>query len=357
MKQKILNLFLGEFNKYSLQHRIFNGFSLIGFFLSITSTIGNYVLNLPLIVSAITFFMTVMFMLFYYLARVKNIYDITSKITVFILVFLFSPSIWITNGGSYGGSQYYLIFFGLVISSLTFGTERKFYIFSLIIILMSLIVFEYYYPEKIIGYIDRDSRYIDVFMSIVFSTVGTWGLFTIFTNNYFQEHQKVVEYSKKMEELAIKDGLTDLFNHRYILNRLDDEIVKSFRYGRDLSIAMVDIDFFKKVNDNYGHQFGDIVLRKVADEIKNTLRNTDLVGRYGGEEFLIIAPETTLEQAKIFCERIRKTIEEIEFEDNIKVTVSLGLATWKDCSLNEFIEKADKNLYCAKQTGRNKVVF
>ena len=194
-------------------------------------------------------------------------------------------------------------------------------------------------------------------MSIVFSTTGTWGLFTIFTNNYFQEHQKVVEYSKKMEELAIKDGLTDLFNHRYILNRLDDEIVKSFRYGRDLSIAMVDIDFFKKVNDNYGHQFGDVVLKKVADEIKNTLRNTDLVGRYGGEEFLIIAPETTLEQAKIFCERIRKTIEEVEFEDNIKITVSLGLAAWKDCSLSDFVEKADKNLYCAKQTGRNKVVF
>ncbi len=222
---------------------------------------------------------------------------------------------------------------------------------------MSLIVFEYFNPEKIIGYEDVESRYIDVFLSIIFSTFGIWGLFTIFTNNYFEEHRKVVEYSKKMEELAIKDGLTDLFNHKYIINRLEEEVIKSSRYGRNLSIAMVDIDHFKKINDNYGHQTGDLVLKKVADEIRNSLRDTDLVGRYGGEEFLIAAPETTFEQAKVFCERIRASIENIEFANKIKVTVSLGAATMTSPFVKDLIEEADKKLYFAKNNGRNQVAY
>ncbi len=160
---------------------------------------------------------------------------------------------------------------------------------------------------------------------------------------------------KDLERAAYTDGLTKLYNHNKIFNVLEHEIIRADRYGGKLSIMMADIDFFKKVNDNYGHSIGDLVLEGVAAEISKTIRNIDIAGRYGGEEFLIIFLEVSKDESYIGAERIRKNIEKMEFERNFKITISGGIAQYTGETILEFIEKADKNLYKAKNNGRNRI--
>jgi diguanylate cyclase (GGDEF)-like protein len=159
---------------------------------------------------------------------------------------------------------------------------------------------------------------------------------------------------------AITDELTGLYTYRYFKMRLKEEINRAIRYKLPLSLLMVDIDFFKRINDEYGHQCGDYILRELAKIIKNTTRATDISSRYGGEEFSIILPGTEIKGATRLAERLRKKIEESEFiyQDKIlKITVSIGISILKEDILEEgkLIEQADLSLYNAKRNGRNRV--
>ncbi len=164
----------------------------------------------------------------------------------------------------------------------------------------------------------------------------------------------------RTRHLSLTDALTGLYNRRHFDHTVEREFLRSKRYGRNLSIAILDIDFFKKINDTYGHLCGDYVLKEVAYLILDNFRKTDIVFRYGGEEFVILLTETALEQTVIPLERLRKTIEEQLFSYNnqqIKVTVSVGAAQNTTESVNDFLNNADKALYKAKNSGRNKVIL
>lgn len=173
-----------------------------------------------------------------------------------------------------------------------------------------------------------------------------------------QQAAMAVEHAR-LYELAITDGLTKLFIHRYFQARLEEEMVRARRYHTACSLILFDIDHFKKFNDTYGHQQGDIVLIEVAKLVKQAVRETvDIPARYGGEEFAIILPETDAKGAHLVAERLRKTIEAFEFpgqEQALRVTVSLGIATFPDHASvkSVLIKKADMALYECKGRGRN----
>lgn len=170
---------------------------------------------------------------------------------------------------------------------------------------------------------------------------------------------KDFEYQYK---LATIDGLTELYNHRYFQEALKNQIEISKRYSQPFSLIIVDIDYFKKFNDTYGHQAGDAVLRQVAQTLKKNSRTTDIVCRYGGEEMSIILPNTTAEEALFSARRMNKAVAERDFHLNStstgKVTISVGVATFPDNAetAQDLIEHADKGLYYAKEHGRNQVV-
>lgn len=155
---------------------------------------------------------------------------------------------------------------------------------------------------------------------------------------------------------ASTDELTGLYNHRHFHERLEEEIARGSRFGSYFSIIMVDIDLFKVYNDIYGHLAGDQVLRKVGKYIASCIRNFDLAFRYGGEEFFIILPETSKEEAYKVAERIRKTIEAKTSIRAMPITVSVGIANWPSDGVmrEEIIRAADAALYCAKNSGRNR---
>jgi diguanylate cyclase (GGDEF)-like protein len=173
--------------------------------------------------------------------------------------------------------------------------------------------------------------------------------------------KELLETNKRLELLSITDGLTHLYNHRYLQDELARAFDESQRYERPLSFAIIDIDFFKKINDSYGHAVGDEVLRAVARMFGESIRSTDLAARYGGEEFAVMMPETELADAITFAEKIRTMIEEAVIATqagDVRATVSVGVASvphTKIRSAKELIVAADKALYRAKRGGRNQV--
>lgn len=179
---------------------------------------------------------------------------------------------------------------------------------------------------------------------------------TILTNSFL--YRKLF---RNVKSLAMKDGLTDLYNHNYIIGLMDKEFARAKRYNLNLSLLMLDIDRFKKINDTFGHKTGDIVLKEIAGIIKNTIRASDFAGRYGGEEFSIILTETDCNKAHIFAERLRQNIEKHSFPNlpnAVKITISVGIASYptKRCADPETLfTYADQALYRAKRLGRNRV--
>ncbi len=170
------------------------------------------------------------------------------------------------------------------------------------------------------------------------------------------------ELNRTLKEISIRDGLTSLYNYRYFYERLDEEIKRAARYKHPLSLIMADVDYFKKINDTYGHSTGDGFLKGVAKCIKENTRETDIAARYGGEEFSIILPETGREGAKNLAEKIRSCVMDcISCSDGslpeYNLTMSLGVATFPDDSsgLEGLIKEADRALYRAKEGGRNRV--
>lgn len=183
--------------------------------------------------------------------------------------------------------------------------------------------------------------------------------FNILVQQFLLGLKRAILY-QRVQELAITDSLTQVFTRRYCLERLDEEIERSKKFKYSFSFLMIDLDYFKEYNDRYGHLVGDAILKEVAKTIKETIRQIDLMARFGGEEFLIILTETDKEKAKFAAERIRKAAEDQHtrvYDEDLKVTISIGISTFPDDGkdVQALIDKADSLLYQAKQAGRNRI--
>ncbi|MCX7647261.1 MAG: sensor domain-containing diguanylate cyclase [Elusimicrobiales bacterium] len=164
------------------------------------------------------------------------------------------------------------------------------------------------------------------------------------------------------EELARKDPLTGLFTHRSFQDKLDEEILVSARTKKPLSLAILDIDHFKKINDNYGHQSGDDVLKKLAEVISINVREVDFVARYGGEEFAVIMPQISKKEALNILNNIRNKVKSLEFNSEnrrFRITLSIGVGEFplEATSKNQMIRISDERLYKAKKEGRDRIIY
>ncbi len=219
--------------------------------------------------------------------------------------------------------------------------------------LKSKIIIPLIFDKKLIGGICFYTRQNMDYASFRYFDIMISELLAIFKMKY--------QYTEK-EFMSVLDGLTGLYNRRQFEIGLEQEYNRTKRHPSDFSLAILDIDFFKKVNDTYGHQYGDYVLKTVASLMKQAFRKTDLLYRYGGEELIMIMPETNIEGAIIPVQRLRRMIEEYDFDYNgvkAKVTASIGL-TMNYSEFNspaELLKSADEALYKAKESGRNRVVL
>ena len=219
--------------------------------------------------------------------------------------------------------------------------------------LTSKIIIPLIFDKKLIGGICFYSRQDIDYSSFRYFDIMISEMLAIFKMKY--------QYTEK-EFMSVLDGLTGLYNRRQFEIGIEQEFNRTKRHPSEFSMAMLDIDFFKKVNDTYGHQYGDYVLKTVADLMKQSFRKTDLLYRYGGEELVMIMPETNIEGAVIPTQRLRRAVEDYDFDYNgvkAKITVSIGL-TMNYAEFNkaeEMIKSADEALYKAKESGRNRIIL
>jgi len=183
--------------------------------------------------------------------------------------------------------------------------------------------------------------------------------FTILAAQLAIQFQKVVLYNK-VQDMSITDSLTEVSTRRHFLERFSEEIRRSMRHKTNISFLMLDLDHFKEKNDRFGHLVGDVVLKEVASILKSNLREIDIIGRYGGEEFAIVLSETGREGAFQVAGRIKESVKRTVFkayDEVVSSTVSIGISVFPDDGVNSdaLIEAADKALYKAKETGRNRV--
>lgn len=213
------------------------------------------------------------------------------------------------------------------------------------------------YEAESLEYIRKLQTYQYVALIIILITLLLEALFI-----FMPLVRRVKIYAKTLEDLARTDSLTGIDNRRSVMEKGEKEIGRAKRYKKPLAVGMIDIDHFKIINDQHGHITGDMILKEIVENIKNNIRLEDEVGRYGGEEFIVLLPTTGVDEALIVLERVRSTVEAKEYRttsgEYIKVTISAGIATVdldSERELDPAIRRADVMLYKAKEAGRNQI--
>ena len=202
--------------------------------------------------------------------------------------------------------------------------------------------------------ISDSKKMLDLDKNFYFSFIGQMLLFVFLV--VFIVYYRLSQ--KKIEEMAIFDSLTKLYARGPFMQMVGTEFERYKRYRNPFSLIMIDVDHFKSINDNYGHNIGDVILSAIASIMQSTIRKTDFIGRYGGEEFIVLLPDTKCKNAADVAEKMRLMISENSFHSAGMVTVSCGVVEISEQvqSIEELINEADKNLYTAKHDGRNRVI-
>lgn len=366
----MMNWVAGSGEVFPLRHQILNVTEFVGFIIFFQASIVNYFFHFPFIVILTTAATSLLMLIVFYYSRMKKYYRVPVFATLSSIVFLTGPMLWINNAGLNGSIPYWYIYLAVAISVLTTGWPKRILIVISIIIVLVLSYSEYAQWITIVRYSARDIRYFDVFPQLILVMIVLVFLVSVIIKKYRNEHEKVLRYAdelltanKKMEIMVNTDFLTRLFNRSYILDKIEYEKKKMMRTGKPFSIILADIDDFKKINDTYGHNCGDFILKNIALDIMGSLRKSDTAARWGGEEFLLLLPETNINNAKIVAEKIRRNICEkvyISEKEQHKVTLSMGLSVFsdpkEDKEIHSLIKEADVALYEGKKSGKNRVV-
>lgn len=277
-------------------------------------------------------------------------YHISSMTIVIVMIFL-SIYLLCTGGTNNTGPLWFYIIPSLIFYIL--GLRRGLVTLSL---LLSFVAILLYFPGHPLLLASYSTDYINRFLASLFSvSVIAWAY------EYSREdgRRELLNLSNKLDELSRRDELTGLSNRRDMMERLEREVGRYERNNHPFAVIMADVDHFKNVNDTYGHVCGDHMLRLIAKTLTSNVQKRDSVSRWGGEEILILLPETDLHEAEGIAERLRKEVEQLcltSDKGDVRVTLSMGVAQYlPEGTTKDLINSADKYLYKAKDAGRNRV--
>lgn len=373
---RISRRLIGTPGELSLRHRIFNVILLIGMVMTLSATIMNHVLGLGLLTVLAPAACGVVTVGAYYYSIVRHRFRGPALVIVAMLTVAFFPTMWVINGGTYGSIPYYFIINAAIIAVLLTGKTRLCFLTLFVLITGALIIAEYHSPEIFIFYDEELTRYQDLSFGFLITLLSNALLFGVVVDSFIRERAQVNrllnELRHKSEKIARQnavlfrernelkrlsdtDALTGTFNRRFVTAFLEDIIPTLNEQVRPATVALLDIDRFKEVNDRYGHIFGDHVLRTVAESISSHVRHDDVVGRFGGDEFLIILPNSDIDEGHAILERIRREIERLSWENDASITISGGITSVSSDARSNPLEAADELLYRAKRSRRNRI--
>ncbi len=344
-------------NEISLEQTTFFCISASGILMALIGIVGNMSLGFNFVTILVPLLNIVLDICCIAYSIVTKRWNGPALLVVFYAVFILFPFLWFSTGGVTGSTLPYVILAGFVVVIMLHGKLRIALLLLIPVMFCTFIFLEMLYPAIVVPYPDRDSQYIDLMIGLAVSFFITEGLAVIVLSRYRIAKLKAEDLVKQLERLSVTDPLTGIYNRRMLTSCLDEEMRKSYDDGHPLTLCLLDIDHFKKVNDDYGHLCGDHVLIMLTRVIGKCLGENDLLGRYGGEEFLIIFKEQSISQALATIEKFREAMTRAQWEHGQPLTVSCGVSEYrKGISYSEFVKYVDTHLYAAKEQGRNRVI-
>ncbi|WP_246128979.1 GGDEF domain-containing protein [Colwellia demingiae] len=336
-------------NEELQQAHVVSLFALVG--MSISAVMGLIALfNNNFILAASLFFASFVYFLGYYVYKKYNNVELSSAIILYSLYLLM---FYLVYSGGVENTGPLWIFIVAPVSVFIHGLKRGLIDIALFVAIISTIMFM---PTDIIAHAIYSTEFK---LRLLYSFLTVTFLSALYEYSRDKSYKHTLELSKKYQQLAHYDPLTQLSNRRDALCILKQEQARMIRSKEPLSIIICDVDHFKKINDQYGHNAGDIVLVELAKIFTNNIREQDFVARWGGEEFLFILPQTLAKNANLVAVKINEKLQNnlVDYEGKeIKVTVSMGIEQFNDNqSIDEIINSADKYLYQAKNSGRNQI--
>lgn len=334
-----------------------------GLLLGGISSIINIVLKLGSINIMITFGTLGIALLSLYFAFVKKNYKATTYVGILLLILVVYPLLWFNNGGSQGPTIFFMIFNAILCAVLLSKYNFLFILLSQILVTCLLLLVELKFPSLISFYETDLVRSLDIAASFLIVFLISFALVSLIVKEYNKNIDSLEKAQLELKVINDKltiiseiDELTKLYNRRHVLNELSENLISS-KY--QIGVIMIDIDHFKKINDTYGHGTGDMVLKTISETLKDNVRSGDVVGRIGGEEFLIVMPEITQSALIAKAEQLRECVASLDWEDDkFHLTISGGayLVSHKD-TLDEILEQVDLRLYRSKNEGRNCISY
>ncbi|MCE0494996.1 GGDEF domain-containing protein [Vibrio salinus] len=352
---KCTSFISGDFDQPTF-HRVHHILLFVTFIFLLFSEVFNfYFLDISFIYQAMLAVLAMGQLFIWYFSRFKQRFKSMAILYVVIMAGIGLPASWFFNGGSQGPTLAFIYI--LVIYSVVILCEVKYLngYTVLIMVLLPVIFYlgEYYFPASVSGYTNPEQRVADLIFCNVVSVLVLVTIMLTYTRTLKKEVQRANDYSRQLQIVSETDSLTSLKNRIYSVNAL--QLAK--KANKPFNIILLDIDHFKNINDTYGHDVGDVVLKKISDILKNFSRfNGALVSRYGGEEFLVVTFFQTFEQTMRLAESLRIAVNGINYSLSEKVTISLGVAKSMDSEdYLTVIKRADRALYESKHRGRNQV--
>jgi len=354
---------LGSPREFSVRHRVLNSILLFMIILFILSVIINIALGKSRFVVMIGLVGAVIYLILYIISLKYRKFYFPAVMAYGVALFGYTPLFWLRDGGMTGGFPYFLIIFGILTAIVFTGKWRAFFLIGEVVVVSFLVMIERLNPRAITHCPSSQCVFYNHFWGFILSLLVVIIVALFYMEKFEVAHEKLKEYTVRLEELSRRDPLTGLYNRRELMDRLNFLIKVFSRNQAHLSIILIDLDNFKKANDNFGHAFGDRVLQQISREWSKLLREGDIIGRWGGDEFLVILPHADAQGARSVAERLREKVKEISemYSPDLNISLSAGIVQVnfqrEYIDLEALLEKADEALYKGKREGGDRIVI
>lgn len=384
----------GSYEEFTLEHRIFNMMLFFSIFLGFQSSVFNHTIELNYMAVISPFLCGIILIFSYYLSRIKKYYTLPVITSFSVILYVFLPILWISNGGINGGTAFYMFIFATMIGVVSLRRDIKFvFTVSMFVIVGILIYIDFTNPQIIKGYQSEVGRLSDLTGGIFITLLALILITEIFIISYTKERLKnekytmLIEEQKKeiqqkneileelnnslnekieytenlykhlLEEMVLYDDLTSLYNRKEIMRLITEKIQDFHISSQKFTVAKIDLDNLKEINNKYGITMGDELLIEISFMLKNKFSDKVQIGRYAGEEFLLIFDGSDLDSIYESLEEFRIVVKKKKFtHSKIRVTISGSIGLYEGQKYKTYLESLEKNLHKSKRMGNDIII-
>ncbi|MGI6664033.1 MAG: GGDEF domain-containing protein [Christensenellaceae bacterium] len=347
---------------FPLEYRIYMIFFMESFLISILSATTNTLLQKGLMGIIFQWSYIVFCAVIFFVSPQRRMQFAPGMLL--FLSFVYIPFLYFQTAG-YDGTALMFSLLAIFLLAIIFKGKQRVWVITLnLLVYLACVFIQFKFPSVAIPHGGEQAKVVDLVVALSLSGAGL-AIMTVYITRAFEIEQERIrtlmeeleKSNNSLEELTNRDALTGIYNRRFLTQFMERELETCEQTGNSICVMMLDLDHFKRINDTYGHGFGDEVLIKFTQTVKESLRSYDVLARFGGEEFVVVLHDISLTAAKEIAGRVLRSVSNMEFRNNERITVSIGLVqSRRGEDIDSLIGRTDTCLYQAKNQGRNRVV-